>query len=441
MPTVNKTVAERAAASFVAYRPCKKRLRSNTALPSRFRNRPAPVRAWIYKVWEKSADLGFTRATTRVLQAILATGVSPSAPFAPVFARKTTLARMAECAEVTVYRAMNQLENDGWIQRNAQVRLEDGSMDIGCIQITEKLASLLGIVDCRDFNQFQIAGTNCKQAKGEKTVNCYNVEEKVSGSSRSGSPVEDQKQPSGNGKNLSQKPFLETQMKDGLQDGSLYTKDQKGYQRASVNHQSPRARFLRMDGRSVAEDLVWLITERRLTYGGLFELQKLAKRVPGQMLSDFVALRSDRIRALPTTADCYRYLKSLITQGIDAKYLRNQMVAQANRERRIQQRKAAAESRAHWICIRDRQTYLDPRTNLTYMVNANQSLVEVGEGGMPSNRPSKKITGAFIKAVEERRFVPYVPEVKVASRETAGSVLASMLTMLKVGGTNVPAGA
>ena len=110
-----------------------RRRRAKVAVPAKYRNRPSSIRVAIYRVWEQSSNHGFTRATTAVLQAILAAGVRATDPFEPVFAKKATLAKLAGCSEVSVYRAMRKLEKDGWICRTTQTRLDDGVLDIGLI--------------------------------------------------------------------------------------------------------------------------------------------------------------------------------------------------------------------------------------------------------------------------------------------------------------------
>lgn len=426
MPTVDKTVGGRTivAARTGEVRPRRRRLA--VAVPTRYRNRPSPVRVAIYKTWEVSPSLGFTKSTTAVLQAIIAAGVSADEPLAPIFARKATLAKMAQCSEVTVYRAMRQLEDGGWISRAEQVRLDDGSMDIGLLSITKKLAALVGL-----WLEEEVHGNDeeSKRSQGADSVfitvnnKNYSREQNRVGCESAPPPLA----VVGNGPQQDRADGeLGTQMKDGLIAGSIYRRERSVDPKASVNYQSTQPGFVRIDGRSVAQELVWLIEEKRLTFGALFQLQTLAKRVPGQTLSDFVAYRSERIKQLPTTSDCYRYLRKLISDGIDARYLCAQRAKQEHRVMRRQQRDQAAASRAAWCRARHEMTFLNTQTRATYRINANYGLLEVGENGLPSSRPNLAITSKFIKAVEEGRLIPFVREEPVINRELGSRRLDEM---------------
>ena len=426
MPTVDKTVGSRTIVASRTGEMRPQRRRPAVAVPARYRNRPSPIRVAIYKTWEVSASLGFTKATTAVLQAIIAAGVSADDPLAPIFARKATIAKMAQCSEVTVYRAMRQLEEGGWISRSEQVRLDDGSMDIGLLSITKKLATLVGL-----WLEEEVHGNTeeSKRSQGEDLApitvnnNDYSRPQNLGGSESTAPaaamagnrPQQDRAEGS-----------LRTQMKDGLIAGSIYRGERSIDPKASVNYQSTQPGFVRIDGRSVAQELVWLIEEKRLTFGALFQLQTLAKRVPGQTLSDFVAYRSERIKQLPTTSDCYRYLRKLISDGIDARYLCAQRAKQEHRVMRRQQRDQAAASRAAWCRARHDMTFLNTQTRATYRINANYGLLEVGENGLPSSRPNLAITSKFIKAVEEGRLVPFVKEEPAINRELGSRRLDEM---------------
>lgn len=430
MPTVNTTVGSGTicAAQTGSARP--QRRRPPVAVPLHYRNRPSPVRVAIYKVWEVSASFGFTKSTTAVLQAIIAAGVSADDPMAPIFARKATLAKMARCSEVTVYRAMRQLESGGWISRSEQVRLDDGLMDIGLLSITKKLAALVGLwLEEEIHSNTEETNRSHDVDSGQITVNNNNHSGPQSQAESEGVPAITHLV--GNGPSQDRLDGkVGTKMKDGLTAGSIYRGEQKVYPKASVNYQSTRSGFVRIDGRSVAQELVWLIDEKRLTFGALFQLQTLAKQVPGQTLSDFVAYRSERIKQLTTTNDCYRYLKKLIADGIDARYLCAQRAKKEHRVMRRQQRDIAASSRAAWCRARHEMTFLNTQTGVTYRINANHELLEVGENGLPTSRPNLVITSKFIKAVEEGRLVPFRREEPAINLDLGNRRLDEMCSKL-----------
>jgi hypothetical protein len=388
-----------------------KRRRSAVPVPDRYRNRPSSIRTGIYRIWESSTEMGFTRATTAVLQAILALGVSATNPFRGVYAKKKTLAKTAVVSDTTLYRVLKVLEVDGWIIRAAQPRLEDGSLDLGEIFITTKLALLTGLTAIDDLvtniNGEEITGIAPKFAAKENRL--------LSTDSLPGAPT------------ISAEfhPKLNTtsiETVDGLVDGPIY-KEQYSYPKASVNDQSAAPTFVRIEGRSVPAELLWLITENRLTFGGLFDLMKKAKTVSGQQLSNFVSYRGERIRQLKSKNDCYRYLRSLIQQGIDAKHLCAERSKRNKQDARREQHRSASELRVAWCRAYDGQTFSKPASTATFRVNGPHGLIEVGENGNPSRKQSIRISSRFISAVEEGRlqkFIkPFVQPTMIGSRLSA----------------------
>ena len=421
MPTVHKNVGGHSVVSKSRGSCSKKRLRDDVAVPARYRNRPSPVRVAIYRVWEKSSDLGLTRATTRVLQAIIASGVSSSDPYAPVFAKKATIAKLADCSEVTVYRAMTQLEKKGLIVRNSQMRLEDGMLDIGLVQITEQLGVIAGLVS-NETNDSPIPVNNKKQASETSPTKpkLLASEEyrpgEADGSSRE--PTSWSEDSRFAPENSEPGDESKAQMIDGLKDGPIYRGEQMVYPKASVNNQSTRRQFIRMDGRAVAQELVWLITEGRLTYGQLFKLQRLAKQVQGQELSDFVAYRSERLKQLTTTNDCYRYLKKFIDDGIDARYLCAQRAKMQHRTKRTTQRKKVEDVVCNWAKSFDGRTLVSAKTGKAYLVHAQSGTIEIVREGVPANI-SMKI---------DRRFMRAVQAGELALQNTSKATLAIMIS-------------
>jgi hypothetical protein len=376
-------------------RPNFQRRRTSESIPARYNNRPASIRAAIHRTWEYSITLGFTKSTTAVLQAILATGVSTINPFDPVFAKKENLAKLAGCSEASVYRALNTLEKTGWIIRHPQERLEDGSLDIGLIVITKRLAELLGLITIKNLSSTNNTKNKSQNLKSIEENNNHNKEKSITTS------VDNSKEDS------SKLPF--TKMKDGLTDGPINKGLTEVDQETSVNNQSQPA-FIRIDGRSVARELYWLISEKKLTFGGLFELQKLAKKVPGQLLSDFVAYKQERIKELKTTNDCYRYLKKLISEGIDARYLYAQKKQKELYLVNKQQKNEIIVKHQAWCRIHDGLIYQRPGDTVTYKVNGQHGLLEIGENGLPTNRRYLKISGRFIFAVEKGRLLRFTPQ-------------------------------
>ena len=373
-------------------------------------------------------DFQLTRGTVAVLQAILATGLVVEDPFRPIYPRKTTLARYADVGQATVYRALRDLEAKDLITRQEQERLEDGTLDITTIQITRRLAVALSIVvdspslPACNSSQEQLPTPNTTvEVTATPTITAH-PEQSVQPT-----PLPPTHQPQTIP--LRAVPFIPKKI-DGLIAGPI-CREQSSEPKASVNYQSASPRFVRIEGRSVAQELLWLITEKRLTFGGLFELQRLAKQVPGQCLSDFVALRSDRIRQLQTTNDCYKYLRTLIAQKLDAKHLLQLRAARQHSEHRAVQRHQAAAARTAWIRARHEQIFVDPTTRTTYRINANHGLLELGHDGRSTQQPSLRLTGRFIQDVQAGRLVPFVASTPTASPARRTEALQAMKTMLK----------
>lgn len=385
----------------VAARP---RKRSNEACPAAYRNRPARLRAAIYRVWELANDLAFSRATTRVAQAILASGVSVSEPLDAVFTKKRTLARLAQCSEVTVYRALRRLETDHLIVRDQQERTADGMLDIGYIRLTQKFACRLGLLE---------PGTNIRDAR---FINNHDQD----GGGRAGNISPEPTLPSpplcetghaiGSGV-LSPTPVhpsLEhhpmSPVIDGMIGGSMYTKEPEAYPKASVNNQSTPQGFVRMEGRSVAVELVWLIAEKRLTYGQLFKLQRLAGQVSGQKLTDYVTYRSERLRQLPTNNDCYRYLKRFIDEKIDARYLCAERARRKECDARRDAARAQCDAIYAWAKPINGRVFASEGTGLAYRIHASSRTIEVVKAGV-STGTSLPLNRRFMDAVRDGKLV------------------------------------
>jgi len=402
--------------------PAGMRRRPTIAMPDQYRNRPSRIRVAIYRVWENADALGLTRSAVTVLQAIIAAGVRVDNPYEWIFAKKSRIASLANVSEPTVYRTLKSLQDGGWIIRQEQERLLDGSMDLANIAITEKLAFLLGLVVRNTENQPALNDADIKSSSNMGTPSKADTDPAPANANQGVK----------NSASITQEaPEISSVLIDDLI-GGIYI-NQRVYQKASVKYQSTPAKFVRMDGRSVPVELVWLITEKRLTYSQLFSLMPKAKQVSGQTLSDYAEYRSDRIRQLATTNDCYRYLGNLIEQEVDAKYLCRQRAKKEHERKRQEQKAQAAKAREQWLRARDGQTYVDSATNRTYTINANHGLAIVGEGGRPTASPSIRLTGAFLRKIESGAFQRFVPAAEPWSPEKAKTYIAGLHQILNAG--------
>lgn len=406
MPTIHKNVGQGAVDLNLGLACPRGRRRSGVGMPSTYRSRPSSIRVAIYRVWEHSGEMGLTRATTRVLQAIIASGVSVSDPFSPVFAKKATLAKLAGCSEVTVYRALKELERNGWISRVQQERLNDGMMDIGIVSITHKLALRIELIAITEPNSVDLkklepfpTGAMAHGVGGSKQSNKGElIAENTGGNHAMAASKVEFKAP------------VVAKMKGGLKDGSIYKEEHKVYPKASVDYQSTQDLFVSLDGRKVAKELVWLISENRLTFGQLFKLQVLAKQVPGQTLSDYVAYRSERLKQLGTSNDCYRYLKKFIDDKIDAKYLVADRDRKAHRANRNGQRQRINEKCRDWAKAYDGKIFESQRTGAKYMVHAASGTIELIETNN-NKKTIYRIDRRFMRAVQSGLLTTYVRSV------------------------------
>jgi hypothetical protein len=370
------------------------RFRPKDALPSCYRKLPASIKKAIYLVWEVAQAMNLTRSMVSVMQAILAAGVSIDNPSSLVFAKKKTLARMAKCSEITVYRALRKFEEMDWIERMQQVRLEDGCLDISQIRLSIKAIELLELVSVKSIEEI----TNTQEEEESKRSSNKKTQppslKKIDQESR-------------------EREAKVIKMKDGLIGGSL-DGEQGVDQKPSVHNQS--GRFVWTEGRAVAQELLWLITERKLSFAQLFKLQTLAKAVPGQRLTDYVALRRQRLSQLNSQNDCFRYLRKLILEKLDARFLCNQ---QKRLEEALTKKKALDRARQHreaWARAHHDRVLTDRTNELRYKVNAVHGLLEVSSEGSTWIR-TEKISDRFIRAVGEGRVVMHNHEHPAIDRE------------------------
>ena len=378
--------------------------RPEIAMPKRYKNRPALIRRAIYSAWNSMDELSITISGVAVLQALIASGVDTNDPLKPVYAKKATIARMAQVSESSVYRTLNTLEEKGLIIRLDQQQRLDGSLAIAQISLTEKLLRYLQL----DMLISQPIDNSDPEEQSDTDNDSADVPSLVT-------PIESVTTSSETGAT----PDISDALTDGLKDGlgdATYVDKQKVDRRAdlntkpSVQNQSTERRFERIGKYTLPVELVWLVQEKRLSPPQIFKLMKLAKSVPGQTLTNYVELRRARLKELETIHDCYRFLKKLIDDQVDAKFLVAQQHRHSHRNHRNEQKKRAEQERYLWLRDRDGQTYVEPCSGKSYTINARNGLVSVGFNGQPvSTTAPLKVNGRFIDRVsngELKRFVP-----------------------------------
>lgn len=389
-----------------------RRARKADALPIAYRNRPYAIRTAISAAPTIGLEHGLTRTSVAVLQAIIATGVSTADPLAFVFAKKRSLARLAGCSEASVYRALSAMEAAGMIRRQAQDRCLDGTHDIALVSITKALATQLNLVifetkeNSQISNDSNVVAMDNNEHEGENTA-C--AETSLIG--LADSPCADRPVPEGGGRGttaaMPRTGFTQPSvsgLQDGLRDGPI--RSERGiYPEASVNHQS-RPGFVRMDGRSIPEKLVWLISDLKLGYGRLFKLMRLCRQ-KGAMLEDYVEFKSQRLRSLISGNDIYRYLKSFIVSDFDVVHLLKERAKAQDRAKDRSTKAAQVASRQAWARARDGRVFRDTNGR-TYQINAHANVATVGIEGVPSALPCIRIGGKFVADIEAGRLQPFV---------------------------------
>jgi hypothetical protein len=381
----------------------RRRLTLTTSVPRKYGNRPAALRSAMRIIFENAVDLQLTRSDVSVLQAIIASGVSVENVRQAIFARKITLARLAEVTPRTVFRSLKKFEELNLILRAEQTRLEDGSMEISKIFLTEQFIALLHLDKCQEST---IGKTNPHQEKITSNNSCAAGSAPSAYCDSQGSAPMTTTADSG----------LSTQdLSHGLSHGSIYKKEQTKEQKTSVDNQSQatapqknavQKTFIRVDGRSVAKELFWLIEEKRLTYGGLFLLQKMAKSI-GQRLSDYVRLREARLRELLTQSDCFRYLRSLIIQNLDAKHLCALEERKTHQRKRAQQAKTAKEEQNDAYRAIDGKCYQAADAKHIFQIDARNNLLILLDRSCMKSFGTSRLTSAALRFIAQGKWLPY----------------------------------
>lgn len=390
-----------------------RRARKAVALPAPYRNRPYAIRTAISAAPTIGLEHGLTRTSVAVLQAIIATGVSTTDPLALVFTKKRSLARLAGCSEASVYRALTAMEKAGMIRRKAQDRCLDGTHDIALVSITKELATRLNLLISKTEETPQISKDSDvvvvrnNEHECQKTACAETSLIGLEDSPCAGRPVPDAERCRGTPTTMPRTGFPQPSrgiLRDGLRDGPIRS-ERVFNPKASVNHQS-RPGFVRMDGRSVPEKLVWLVSDLKLGYSRLFKLMGLCRQ-KGTVLEDYVEFKSQRLRSLISGNDIYRYLKSFIVSDFDVVHLLKERAKAQDRAKDRSTKAAQVASRQAWARAHDGRVFRDTNGR-TYQINAHANVATVGIEGVPSALPCIRIGAKFVADIEAGRLQPFV---------------------------------
>ena len=233
---------------------------------------------------------GYLRVLLRVVKKI-----DVCTPTKPIFARRDTLASESGKSCETVGRALRWLEENGFINRIQVTRKFLRGSD-SHIHPTRKLIDALGFGHQKTMPTEQESKT--PPVKNDGSLSALHK------------PINIHKQ-------------------------SLEPVDK------SDSKSNP---FIRIGGKSVPKDLAWLVEENRLKVTAVLCLMRLAKQ-GGKMLSDVVAVSRECLLRLHGH-NLFAYLRTLIQQNKDFKFIREQQTAKndetllAQRHKELLARKA-----------------------------------------------------------------------------------------------------
>lgn len=278
-------------------------------VPRKYANRPTQVRQAIRAAHDLSIEFGLSPSVICVLKSLIATGLNLGDLATPVFARKSTIGKLAEVSDVSVYRALNKLQQHNFIVREKQQQLVDGSLDITEIKFTELLLVRLG---CQPSVQ-DVVKAELVDVPETLPVEAAHIEDVVL-------------------------------MKDGKTDVT-YIGIEKIDPKTSVITSSGKEDFIQIEGRKVPPQLAWMAEEKIMSLPQIFLLMKRAGQID-QRLEDYVHLRKDRLLALKTGNDRFCYLRKLISEKVDARHMNTLKTKRTHSQIRSQQKKLAMETRS-----------------------------------------------------------------------------------------------
>lgn len=215
---------------------------------------------------------GFIRVVLRLVKKI-----NLVKPGSPIFARRETLAREAGKSVETVGRALRWLENAGLIQREQKARPGLRGSEAH-IYPTDRLIQALGI--------------------GEKARSHVKPDGSISAVPR-------------------EQSFQRQSPGGPLAEPKLSTP------------QAAAPAMVRLQGKAIPRDLVWMATDGGLNATGVLRLMRLAKE-SGKRLSDLVAVARANLTKLAGKS-LFAYVRSLLKQDKDFGYLNKQSNDQAEK--------------------------------------------------------------------------------------------------------------
>lgn len=154
---------------------------------------------------------------------------------------------------------------------------------------------------------------------------------------------------------------------------------------------------VKIQGKSLPADLAWMVKDGKLQAIAVLRLMVLAKQT-GKLLSDVVAVAHEYLVKLKGNA-LFGYVRTLIQQDKDFKYIRQQQAIATGKEKETQfEKDLIARKAQEWVGRR----FTDVRGGQTYLVEKDGWLALVNGTKFLGSRIFDK---HFVHAVEDGRIV------------------------------------
>ena len=268
-------------------------------------------------ILQSSQQVSSLSRSTRDVLAYLVKLTDLSDPQISIFAFKRTIASNTLLSESSVYRALNKLVKDGYIEREKQERKSrNGRLSCARIRLSNILCHALGLCSENINSEYpaEEAKSVLKDKKREPNILSPSV-------------------------NLTDGYIATNRVLQSLQKHSS-----KSYKTSSSQKTNPYPLKTR-----VPEELLWLIEEKNVSKPQIFLLMKeFSKRK--QRLSDAVELIKDRIKQLPNS-DIFKYLRALAKSPTDFAWIRKR---HENEKLALEKNNAKKSDRDQLLATRNR---------------------------------------------------------------------------------------
>jgi CTP-dependent riboflavin kinase len=266
---------------------------------------------------------GYLRVLLRLVKKI-----DVCSPTKPIFARRDTLATESGKSCETVGRALRWLEDHGFINRIQVTRKFLRGSD-SHIHPTKKLIESLGFGHQKTMPNEQ--ASNTPPVKNDRSLSA--LHKSINIHKQSHEPVD-----------------------------------------KSASPAKPKS-SIRFNGKTVPSDLAWLVEENRLKVTAVLCLMKLAKK-GGKLLSDIVVVSREYLNRLHGHG-LFAYIRTLIQQNKDFKFIREQEEAKNKVEQTTQQHhELLARKAQEW----SGRVFRERTGDKTYQVR-REGFIDVMQGG------------------------------------------------------------